>query len=190
MRATRTATFEFPWKIALAGVVVVAFVGLIAYAVWAATRPVVLPGVEVPIMNNIFHIQPGEPHEPYNSDPPTSGQHWVEPAEAGFYSSAPADEQLIHNLEHGYVVIYYNCTALDESRCTALKDGIRDTMAEAGNTELTRTPKTIAAPRPGMDAQVAATSWGRLYKSSELDRQELLTFIQDFRNLAPEGNIP
>lgn len=30
------------------------------------------------------HIQPGESHEPYNSDPPTSGSHYSEPAPPGF----------------------------------------------------------------------------------------------------------
>lgn len=166
------------------------FVGLIGYAVWAATQPVVLPGVEVPVMENIFHIQPGQAPESYNSDPPTSGQHWAEPASAGFYTKAPPDEQLVHNLEHGYVVIYYNCAGLTEQECKRLQDDVRGTMALAGVTDLTGSPKTIAAPRPDMDARIAATSWGRLYTSPELDRDELLAFVQHFRNLAPEPAAP
>jgi len=141
-------------------------------------------------MENIFHIQPGQAPEPYNSDPPTSGQHWAEPAATGFYQEAPPDEQLVHNLEHGYVVIYYNCTDLVEQECTQLQDNVRATMTRAGVTELTGTPKTIAAPRPDMDPRIAATGWGRLYTSPELDRDELLAFIQHFRNLAPEPAAP
>lgn len=45
----------------------------------------------------------------YNSSPPTSGPHYEIPAQPGFY---PADsdiepERLVHNLEHGQIVIWY-----------------------------------------------------------------------------------
>lgn len=45
----------------------------------------------------------------YNSNPPTSGPHletWVKP---GIYSEPQHEGELIHSLEHGYVVISYNC---------------------------------------------------------------------------------
>lgn len=45
----------------------------------------------------------------YNSNPPTSGRHletWVKP---GIYATPQSEGELIHSLEHGYVVIHYNC---------------------------------------------------------------------------------
>jgi len=53
------------------------------------------------------HIDEGAAHDPYNSDPPTSGPHYATPADAGFYPSALQTEQVVHNLEHGQVVIWY-----------------------------------------------------------------------------------
>src|SRR6185436_3509445 len=109
------------------------------------------------------HIEPGEDHTPYNSDPPTSGEHYPVPAEAGFYTAedeVPPDEQLVHNLEHGYVIIWYNCDDLTDDECEQLQDDIRFAMENAGNSPNTGTPKLIAVPRPGMDALIALTTWG------------------------------
>ena len=43
----------------------------------------------------------------YDSNPPTNGRHFVVPADDGEYSDAPTDEQLVHNLEHGRVIIWF-----------------------------------------------------------------------------------
>lgn len=136
------------------------------------------------------HIEPGEDHTPYNSDPPTSGQHYPVAAEAGFYTEAPEDEQLVHNLEHGYVIIWYNCDDLTSDECEQLQDDIQFAMEEAGNSPLTDTPKLIAVPRPGMDALIALTTWGRLDKFDAFDHKRIVNFIHDFRDKAPEPNIP
>lgn len=51
----------------------------------------------------------------YNSNPPTSGPHletWVKP---GIYAIPQSEGELIHSLEHGYVIIHYNCNALQKS---------------------------------------------------------------------------
>ena len=45
----------------------------------------------------------------YNSNPPTSGPHlptWVKP---GIYTVPQPEGELIHSLEHGYVIVSYNC---------------------------------------------------------------------------------
>ena len=56
------------------------------------------------------HIPVGAEHPPYNSNPPSSGWHYAETAKLGFYDvdeSTPADENLIHNLEHGEIWVAY-----------------------------------------------------------------------------------
>jgi hypothetical protein len=45
----------------------------------------------------------------YNSNPPTSGQHFAIWAKRGAYPYMISDGHLIHSLEHGYVEISYNC---------------------------------------------------------------------------------
>jgi len=161
-------------------------VGFLGYRAWKESQPTV---ENVPLQY-AGHIQPGEPHTPYNSDPPTSGQHYPVPANAGFYTAAPPDEQLVHNLEHGYVIIWYNCDSLTPEACQQLQDKIQTAMDKAGNSPNTGTPKIIAVPRPGMSAQLALTTWGRLDKFNAFDEQRILNFIRDFRDKAPEPNIP
>jgi hypothetical protein len=45
----------------------------------------------------------------YNSNPPTSGKHFPMWAKRGAYAYQISDGYLLHSLEHGYIVISYNC---------------------------------------------------------------------------------
>lgn len=166
-----------------------ALLALLAYAVWAARQPVALLGEEFPIAE-AEHIPEGQKATNYNSDPPTSGQHYSQPAEAGFYEEALPDERLVHNLEHGHVVVYYNCTNLTESACDDLKEGIRQAMNSAGVVSSTQTLKIVAVPRPDMQNMVTYTSWGRLYRAESFDQDEFLLFVEQNRNRAPEPLAP
>src|SRR3989338_5338229 len=64
------------------------------------------PGEPFPIQGR-DHIAVGAQHEPYRSNPPTSGSHYAQPADWGVYEQELPDEQLIHNLEHGGIWISY-----------------------------------------------------------------------------------
>lgn len=47
----------------------------------------------------------------YNSNPPTSGKHFPVWAKKGVYDRIISDGHLIHSLEHGYVVVSYDCNS-------------------------------------------------------------------------------
>ncbi len=175
--------------VAIASVGAIAFLAILVYAVWAALQPVPILGVDIPIVG-AEHIPEGQKATDYNSDPPTSGQHYSQPAEAGFYEEAPADERLVHNLEHGHIVVYYNCTDLTAIACDDLKDGIRQAMQAAGVTTNTRTLKIVAVPRPSMENMITYTSWGRIYRAESFARDEFLLFVEQNRNRAPEPFAP
>ncbi|HEY5571581.1 MAG TPA: DUF3105 domain-containing protein [Anaerolineales bacterium] len=175
--------------ISLAGVAAIAFLALLVYAVWAAMQPEPILGEEIPIAG-AEHIPEGQRAVDYNSDPPTSGQHYAQPAEAGFYEEAPPDERLVHNLEHGHIVVYYNCSGLSDTACEELKDGIRQAMDAAGVVPSTRTLKIAAVPRPGMEYLITYTSWGKLYRAETFNREEFLLFVKQNRNRAPEPLAP
>lgn len=51
--------------------------------------------------------QPNDVYDGYKSNPPTSGPHSELWAEWGFYDIPVAKELLVHNLEHGDIVIHY-----------------------------------------------------------------------------------
>jgi len=160
---------------------------IIGYILWGVFRP--KPGQSVPQLSRT-HIQLGDPHEPYNSDPPTSGPHAAS-VEAGFYDEAPPDEQLVHNLEHGYVIIWYKCATPDDTECQTLKTQIKDVMARAKPMLIgTDSKKLVAVPRPAMETLIALTSWGRIDKLTAFDEAEITDFINTFRNQAPEPGAP
>ena len=142
------------------GGVAIVVIGFVGYLVWRVTRPPA--GESIPIMANAgAHVPEGQDPGPFNSDPPTSGPHYAEEYEAGFYDESSPEAQapypegyLGHNLEHGYVIYWYNCDLLDENGCIELKDQIKTSMADNGQTKL------IVFPRSSMDVPVAMTTWG------------------------------
>ena len=172
--------------VALVGVLAV---GALVYLVWQDTRPIPRTGVDVPIQG-AEHIEVGTAHEPYSSNPPTSGPHYAQWSEAGFYEQAPLDENLVHSLEHGYVIISYDCARLTDGDCDGLKKQIRDAMSAGGTSQYTNTPKLIAVPRAGMESLLALTSWGHMDTFDQFDRGRILDYVRAFRDQAPEPYAP
>jgi len=171
------------------GVAIIVF-GILGYFIWGSVSPAV--GQEIPIMENYqAHVPEGQDPGPFNSDPPTSGPHYGEEYEAGFYDETSPEAQatypegyLGHNLEHGYVIYWYNCDLLDISACAELKDQIKESMAANGGTKL------IAFPRSSIDVPIALTSWGQLLKMNVFEADQVKSFISANRNHAPEPNAP
>lgn len=141
-------------------------------------------------MSSDRHIERGESHEPYSTDPPTSGPHYDEPAKAGFYVVAPPDEELVHSLEHGYVIISYRADDLSPASRRRLVADIKAVMEAAGTSIHTDTPKLIAVPRPTLRSRLALTSWGHMDELDWFDRGEILGFVKNFRDEAPEWDAP
>jgi hypothetical protein len=127
------------------------------------------------------HVASGTFHVPYTTDPPTSGPHWSTPLSAGVYTSVEADESIVHSLEHGYVVIYYNCTRISLlPSCSDVVDQLQAIYDSYGGY------KIIAVPRPDMPYAIALTSWMRLAYLDDFD----VLFIQDFINTNRESTAP
>jgi len=85
----------------------------------------------------------------YDTNPPTSGRHYQEPAPDGAYGQAPQDEQLVHNLEHGRVIIWFK-PSLSKDRRADLK-----ALFDEDSYQM------LLVPRPNMPYQVAASAWNR-----------------------------
>jgi hypothetical protein len=167
-----------------------AFVALLGYLIYQQVQPAPRPGQDVPIQGRT-HIPAGQPHDPYNSEPPSSGPHYDTPAQGGFYDQAPADEYLVHSMEHGYVIIWYNCAQFTGGTCDQLKSQIKDVMGSAGMSAITGTLKLIAVPRPSQKTAIALSAWGRIDILQSYSRQEILDFIHAFRDgaYAPEPGV-
>jgi len=83
----------------------------------------------------------------YNTNPPTTGRHYEIPADDGIYGEAPQDEQLVHNMEHGRVIIWVKPSLPEKQRAdiTAL---VNDDSYQI-----------VLVPRSNMPFAVAATAW-------------------------------
>jgi hypothetical protein len=79
------------------------------------------------------HVSPGQTHDAYNSVPATSGPHFgqpLAPARWGVHTQHLPDEVLVHNLEHGYVNVHYNCPDLCPELVAQLSTIVEETGAE------------------------------------------------------------
>jgi hypothetical protein len=126
------------------------------------------------------HIKPGESHEPYNSNPPTSGWHYDNPSAAGVYPEPVADETLVHNLEHGHVIISYNCANVQGTSCEELKSNLSNLF------DLKRGWKIVVVPRPSLDTGIALTAWNVIDKFNTYDQGRIENFITQYRDQGPE----
>ncbi|MBI2590761.1 MAG: DUF3105 domain-containing protein [Candidatus Blackburnbacteria bacterium] len=93
-------------KIAFPIIVALVLTGLGWFLFKSINKP--LPGEAVTLLSrdhvtDISNVQ-------YSSSPPTSGPHFSAWAKAGAYDEILSDGYLLHSLEHGYVVVSYDCT--------------------------------------------------------------------------------
>lgn len=166
------------------GGVAIAVVAVIGFTVWQGIRP--RAGEKIPIMISEHIPVESDPGE-YNSDPPTSGPHYPEEAQTGFYDTNIYQDPagyLVHNLEHGYVIYWYNCTSLSESACSDLKSQIRTVMDDVSNF------KVIAYPTNTTDFPVVVTSWGRILNMETFDAAQARAFYDANLNKSPEPGAP
>jgi len=120
------------------------------------------------------HVKEGESHEPYNSNPPTSGPHWVGVAGPGIKSEPVPDELVLHSMEHGAAVVWYR-EGLEQSELDKIKEAFNDASG-----------KKIMLARADLDVPVALTSWGYLLKLETIDTEKIKEFIETNNDRGPE----
>jgi hypothetical protein len=126
----------------------------------------------------------------YSTRPPTSGDHYGEPAGAGFYEPATAsripEEQFVHNLEHGQIIIWYAPTAPEE-----LRENIQDYIeSQPGEYSIT----LIGVPYEQVPAgsNYTMTAWGAMQSCEQFSAEAIDSFRTEFQGKGPEQipNIP
>ena len=122
----------------------------------------------------------------YETNPPSSGRHYQIPAEDGAYSEAPTDEELVHGLEHGRVIIWFKPGLPSEQRA--------DLKALFDEDDY----QMFLVPRKDMPYAVAASAWngepppngrGQLLLCNEFSPEiydALRAFRDEHRSRGPE----
>lgn len=156
-------------KLYSGGVVLVAIAVVVALVVWnnARSKEAVNALNDLATAAGCAELQsPSTPSQPqhvttdvqYPTDPPTSGDHagawWAQqpggPEVGGPQTTTIPEERLVHNLEHGAVVLHY-------------KPDVATPIKSALDAVATAQPEwVISQPNADMTPQVAFTAWGKL----------------------------
>ncbi len=137
------------------------------------------PGKKMPDRGQ-QHIQVGTTI-PYQEYPPTSGSHWPVVARWGVYTEPIPDEVLVHNLEHGGIVLVYNCTTPCADVVRQMPE-IYESMPKSKFGHV----KVVIAPNPRIKTRFALLAWTRLDEFEQLERGRVLRFVQAWQDKGPE----
>jgi len=145
-------------------------------------------GVEIMIPNEgQNHVSVGQ-QATYEANPPASGPHWsgagIAPVAAGVYESVLEEEQWVHNLEHGYVVLLYDCLGSCEP---ALIDDLQAIFGAAPPSEVFGTTKLVITPYDGLPLSFAVVAWDRQLHLDTLDQDAVLDFYGAHVDQGPEA---
>jgi hypothetical protein len=153
--------------------VVVILFGALVY--WLA-RPIDEGAVQSFANQGGIHIARGQTHPPYNSLPPTSGWHYADAvAPWGIASTQIPDEVQVHNLEHGGILIQYDCPS-----------GCPDMVTKLETIGRTYPSKVVVAPYAGIGHPIAVTAWTKLAYLDQVDEGFIRDFIARYKNKGPE----
>jgi Protein of unknown function (DUF3105) len=188
------------WRLLLIGGVLVVGVLILALVLIFGGTPPASLGVEQP-NDGGQHVLPGtdcranpSSHQncgtdPYSSLPAASGPHWEPSALAnwGVYSTPQPETQLIHSLEHGGVVIWYDPERLDADGIDALTTYVNTQTASgvSGRYKFILSPWGGADPLP---APIVASSWRWLLELETADTDAIDAFAREHYGNAPEPN--
>ena len=120
------------------------------------------------------HVESFTAKVKYNSTPPTSGTHHVQPVIWGAYTSPVQQVQEVHNLEHGGVIIHYG-----NKVSAATRAKLTDFYNDSPNAML-------LAPYPALGDKISVTSWTRLASCEKFDEAALAEFRSAYRGNGPE----
>lgn len=127
------------------------------------------------------HVAPGTPVE-RRHQPPASGPHYPTALPRGVYTEAQDPGYWVHSLEHGYIVLLYNC----QTDCAALQAQLRQFYESAPKSAAYGYQKLIVAPYPQLTSRLAIVAWDRIDRLDQFDAQRLLRFYQAYHDRGPE----
>ena len=124
------------------------------------------------------HLSPGE-RVNYGTNTPTSGRHEGRSVSPGVYTSVKAPTMLVHSLEHGMVVIYYDRPSADAM--ATLEDWSSLFGGPWSGIVVTR--------QPGLGDQLVLTAWRKSLTLERFDAPAAAAFIDAYRGRGPENPV-
>lgn len=163
----------------LVGGIIVLLIGGAGFFVWSLYEPLGPDYSKAMPFEGQTHVAEGT-SVAYNTNPPTSGNHWPIPLRDGVYNREKPDEAMVHSMEHGRVIVSYKPTIPAQA--------IEKLEEIAGQSAL------ILVPRSKNETDIALAAWTRLDKfnlnaDGTFDEKRIQDFIRRYKNKGPE-NVP
>jgi hypothetical protein len=151
-----------------------ALVALVVWLVMQQFKP--LPGTKFPTNGNA-HVEPGQAHGAYYSNPPTSGWHYAAIPNPGIYTNPFPPEGLGHFMEHGGVWVTYTCPG-GRDGCPE----VAQELEEIVNKAIDRNKPVAVAPYPSdgrtpPEHRINVLAWQYMLSMDEVDRGQINEFI-------------
>lgn len=124
------------------------------------------------------HLAPGE-RVNYGTTTPTSGRHDTRDVSAGVYDTPRTPAMLVHSLEHGMVVVYYDRLSADALAILEDWSGLY-----AG-----RFSGLVVTPKAGLGDKLQLTAWNKSLTLERFDAPAAAVFIDAYRGRGPENPI-
>jgi hypothetical protein len=137
-----------------------------------------------PDIFNVTHVAEGTPIH-YSTRPPIAGPHYPRPYPGYGVTEAPVEPGYwVHNLEHGAVVLLYQCPDSCPEVLADLRAFYDDIPAhpnwKGGE------PRLLITPYADMDHRFAIIAWGHLMEMDEFNWTEVRGFFKEYVDRGPE----
>ena len=121
--------------------------------------------------------------------PPSAGPHFSQWASFNTYSAPIPWGFLVHSLEHGAVILLYNCASATD--CDAVRAEFASIITDHGLDPLCRdedwSSRIIVVPDPTLSVPIAAVAWRNVYQATCLDSPSLRSFVDAHYGMATES---
>lgn len=126
---------------------------------------------------------------PYPYYPPSAGPHYWSWAAFETYTSPVPWGFLVHDLEHGALVLAYHCET--DADCDPVRAEFASIIADMGTDpvcSLEASPtRFIVVPDPALPVPIAAVAWRNVYEASCLDDASLRAFVAAHYGMGSES---
>lgn len=172
--------------VAGAGVVIALLIGVAVYIGYRNSLPVV-GETTFPTQGNL-HIPLGTTaNVEYNSVPPSTGPHYENLAAWGKQTSNVRYEHLIHNLEDGGVVVYYQCEDGCPEVVAELEQILEPYFASGAHVVLARNdPSWVENGQQmhkDMGSRIALVAWRKLLLMDDVNADTIRTFVDKYEGI-------